>query len=132
MVSQANGVTQRIDLPFALVDARFHGGIILFPFTFFVHILVKSVGIRIEDDAFFLAIDDASYQLLQRFVFLDQRQVWPDLSGAVAQPHGINVASDDIGVGFAINDFKFNGGIEGIGKTIFKQPGQFWISDLFF
>ena len=132
MVSQTNGIAQGINFPFALVNTGFHYGKVFFPLTFLVDVFVKSIGVRIQDDALLLAVDYTSDQFLKFFVSFRQRQIRPNLGCTVAQPHGVNITRNDISVGFAINHFKLHRSVECIGETIFKQPGEFRVGNLFF
>jgi hypothetical protein len=91
--------------------------------------LVKSIRVRIEQDAAGLAVDDPGNQLLQLRVFRHEGQVRPNLRGAVAQPHRVNVPGDHVSVGAAIDDLEINRGIERVRKTIAKHPREFLVAD---
>src|SRR5262249_13337027 len=117
---QPDGVTERIHLPFALVNARLHLRAIALPLADLALILVEGVCVGILEDATYLTIDDTGDELLERFVLLHQGQIRPDLRGAVAQPHRVDIARDDIGVRPAVNDFEINRGVERVGEAILE------------
>jgi hypothetical protein len=107
------------------VHAGLHPGFVFGPFPYLVGIVIKGVGIGIAQDAGRLAVDHPGNELLQGGILFDKLQVRPHLGGAVAQPHGVDVAGDYIGIGPALAGVKGNSGVEGIGKTVFEQPAQF-------
>ena len=106
-----------------------HFGAVAHPLTGH-QFLVEGIGIRIEQYALGLAVYHPSQQGLQFIVFGCQRKVRPHLCGAVAQPHGMDVAGDDKRIGLPVTYAMFHRGIEGVGETIPEHPGQFGIPDL--
>ena len=131
VVSQANRITQRVDLPFTLVQLLLHLRAILLPLTA-RRALVESVRIGIDQDASRLAIDRTDQHLLQFLIFLRQHHIGINLRRAVAQPHGVNIARDDEGVWFPVHHLKLASRVQGIRITVLKHPSQFRILDLGF
>ena len=111
------------------MHARLHIGQIALPFAHLGAVLVKGVGIGIKENVAGLARDDAGNQLLQGGILLHQRQVGINLGRAVALPHRVDVAGDDVGVGLAVHRLKIDGGIQRIGETIPEHPCQFPVAD---
>src|SRR5665213_4388454 len=70
-MGKPDGITQGIDLPFPLVNARLHiRDVRLFPFTQFGFVFIKRICIWIQENAPGLPVDHTRYQLLQFFIFL--------------------------------------------------------------
>jgi hypothetical protein len=69
--------------------------------------------------------------VFQPGVVLGEREIRPDLRRGIPQPHGVNVPRDDEGVGFAVQFPGTDGGVQGIGETVFEHPGEFGVGDAF-
>ena len=67
--------------------------------------------------------------MLEPRILGHERQIRINLRGAVALPHRVNVAGDDICVGPAIDHFEIHRGVERVGKTIAEHPCQFLVAD---
>lgn len=67
-----------------------------------------------------MSVDHAFDKGLKGGIVFHQGQVGPYLCGAIAQPHGIDVAGDNIGIGLTIDGFVIHGGIEGVGEAVFE------------
>ena len=89
----------------------------------------EGVGVGIEKDHARLAADRAFEQNTKRLILFGQWKVGPDLGRGVAQPHGIDVAGNDIGVGLAVKRAGKDRGVEGIGKAVLKDGRQRRIAD---
>ena len=108
------------------MQLRLHPGVIARPFAA-GGAEVESVGIRIDADRARLAIHYPSEHGLQPGVVLGEWQVRPDLSRGIAQPHGVDIASDDERVGLAVERPIANRGVERVGEAVLEEPGQFGI-----
>ncbi|MNX30090.1 hypothetical protein D3C86_602470 [compost metagenome] len=129
---QSYWVTETVNFPFAFVDTRLHFGHVIFPLAYFGEIFIKSICIRIQQNTFGLAVDYSFYQFCQFFIFFYKRNIRPDLGCTITQPHCINISGDYISIRFSIYNFKINCSIQRVWKTVFKQPRQFRICNLFF
>ncbi|RZK16817.1 MAG: metal-independent alpha-mannosidase, partial [Hymenobacter sp.] len=87
-------------------------------------VLVEGVGVGVLQDAARLAADNARHELAQGRVLGHELQIRPYLGRAVAQPHGVEVAGNDVGIGPALAHAEGGGSVEGVGKAIAKQPAQ--------
>ena len=112
------------------MDAGFHLGEVVFPLAYFIDVFVKRVGVGIEQNAGGVAVYHAFDELLQILIVLHEWQVGPHLCGTVAQPHGIYIAGDDVGIGAATHHFEIDRGVEGVGETVAKEPGGFGVFDV--
>ena len=88
-----------VEFVFALVDAGVHVGVVGFPLAFFVGGAVEGVGVGVEEDASGLAADEAAEEVAEFGAVFGEGDVGPDLVGGIAEPHGVDVAGDDEGVG---------------------------------
>ena len=124
-VGQAQGIAERVDFVFALVEFGLHAAVVFHPSAVGVGIAVEGVGVGVETDVVELAQDDAFEHLLQVLVLVGKLQVGPYLSAGIASPHGVNVAGVDEGVGRAVAVLGIvDGGVEGVGEAVLKHPGQ--------
>jgi len=130
-VGEAKRVAERIDLPLALADAGMHVGLVVDRPTEgggggVAH---EGVGVGVEDDHAGLAADEAFEQFAEFGVFFGERQIGPHLGGGVAEPHRIDVAGDDVGVGLAFVGAGEDGGVESVGKAVFEDGGECGVGD---
>ncbi len=77
-------------------------------------------------------MDDAGEQALEGGVLFGEGEVGPDLGGGIAQPHGVDIACDDEGVGLALEGAGADGGVERVGEAVLEHPGEFGVGDEFF
>src|SRR6202000_610395 len=114
-------------------DARLHEGVVGFPGGLAGGVAGEGVGVRGEEDAFGLAVDEAAEEVAKFWALGGEGDVGPDLVGGVAEPHGVDVAGDDEGVGFVggggVGGGEGDGGIEGVGEAIGEEPGEFGVGD---
>ena len=123
-VGQTQRVAQRVDLPFALIDFGDHVGAVGLPLSA-GGTVVESVGIRVQDYAAELAADNPRDHVAQGGIRLCQRHVWPHLGRGITQPHGMDVAGVDKSVRGAVGiAAEMHGGVECVGKAVFKHPCQ--------
>ena len=127
-VREAHRVAQRVDLPLALVQFGLHLGAVFVPFAA-GRSEVERVGVGIDQHAARLAANDAGEQGLELRVAFRERQVGPHLRRGIPQPHGVDVACDDEGVGLAIERAGPNRGVERVRKAVFEEPAQLRIRD---
>ena len=90
----------------------------------------EGVGVGIDEDAAALAADDAFDERRELFVLARERQIGPDLRGGVAQPHGVDVAGNDEGVGLAFEGAGKDGGVERVGEAVAEHQAQLGIGDV--
>ena len=85
---------------------------------------VEGVGVGIDGQAEELAADRALKHLPYVLVFGREAQVGPDLGPAVPQPHRVDVARVDEGVGMPvlIGLGEMDGGVQGVGETVAEHP----------
>ena len=101
----------------------------LFQWLTLLLVFVKGIGVGIFQDAARMAVDHPGDQLLQGGIFLHQRQIRPDLRRAVAQPHGVDVAGNHVGVGPAIHHLEIHRRVERVREAILEQPRQLLVAD---
>src|SRR5690606_12698176 len=58
VIGQADGVTEGVYFPFALVNARKHFGAVVYPVAFLILIVIEGVGIGIFQDQLGLMVDN--------------------------------------------------------------------------
>ena len=87
--------------------------------------VVEGIGVRVCQQAFQLAADDAPDQAAQGFVFARQREVGPHLRPRITQPHGVNIARIYKGVVLSVLILAIvDGGVERIGEAVFEHSDQ--------
>ena len=118
---ETDGIAQRVDLILALMQFRLHVGAVACPLVVLYGTHVEGVGIGVDVDALELTQDDAAHHLLKLSVFVAILHIGPNLSAAVAEPHGVDVASVDESVVLAV---KMGGGVDGVGEAVLKHPCQ--------
>ena len=123
VVSQTQGIAQGIDLPLAFVQLGLHRRAVGLPFAAFRSV-VEGVGIRVEVDAQELAADHSLEHGFQLGIFVGELHVRPDLCARVAQPHGVDVARIDKGVGLAVQQAEMYRRVQRVGKTVLEHPRQ--------
>ena len=131
LIGQTDHVAQRVDFPLALVQFGLHIGIVGHPVTLGVRLLVESVGIGIDVDALELAENHAGEHLLQFRILVGQFHIGEHLRAGVSQPHGVDVARIDEGVGITIGILRVvHGGIDGVGEAVDEHPCQSQVGEL--
>ena len=131
-MGQAHGIAEAVDLPFTLGNARLHVSPVGYrrqarPRGRVLH---EGVGVRIDQDAARLPLDEAVEQPAQRCILGRQMDIGLQLRRTVAQPHRIDVAGDDERVGLSVDRPQFSRGVERVGIAIFKQPADLRVRDL--
>ena len=105
-----------------------HVGAVCHPFATCGAVVV-SVGVGVDVDAEELTADDAFEHLFQLRALVGQLDVGPDLCTRIAQPHGMDVAGVDEGVGFSVAFAVVYGGVQRVGEAVFEHPGQFGVGE---
>ena len=124
MISQTNGIAQRIYLPFAFMQFLNHMLCMVgFPIAA-QRPVVEGIGIRVYQDTFSLSVDKSCHHQLQVLIFLHQRQIGPYLRWRVAQPHGIYITCNDESIWSAILHSISDSSVKRIGKTVLEHPTQ--------
>ncbi len=132
-VAEAHRVAERVDFPFPLGDAGLHLGLVgVRPFELRrrVRVLVEGVGIGVDQDAARLPLDQPLEQSLELRVLRDEMDIGLHLRRTVAQPHRLDIAGDDEGVGAAVERARLDRRVERVRIAIFEQPGEFGVGDL--
>ena len=120
-----------VEFVFSFVDAGEHGGVVGFPLGDFGGVAVEGVGVGVEQDTLGLAADEAMEEEFEAGAVVGELDVGPDLVGGVAEPHGVDVAGDDEGVGFAGGRFfgEGDGGVKGVGEAIDEELAEVAVGD---
>ena len=106
------------------MQLRFHIRQVAHPFTPF-RTIIERIGIRIDIDTFKLAVDNSGKHRFQFRIGIGQLYIRPYLGPRVTEPHGMNISCIYKSIGFAVFAFaEVYGGIQCIGETIGKHPGQ--------
>ena len=132
IMRQPQHIAQRIQLPLALRDPRFHLGPIgprpIEP-AGRGRIAGEGIGIGIDQHAARVPPDQPAIKPRQLRIAAHQMEVRPQLRRAVTQPQRSNIAGDDKGIVVAICGAHEHGRIKRIGETVLEQPGQFRVFD---
>jgi hypothetical protein len=92
---------------------------------------VEGVGVRVDEDALELAVDDAGDHPAEAFVLIDKSQIRPYLGAGIAQPHGRDVTGIDIGVGAAVFVLGvMDGGVQGVREAFPEHLRELGMGDL--
>ena len=83
---------------------------------------VEGVGVGVDKDAGELPSDNAANEMTQGFVLVHIAEIGPNLCGAVAQPHGFDVAGNDEGVVVAAFVAVPDGRVERVGEAVDEHP----------
>jgi hypothetical protein len=132
-VMEANAEAEGVDLPLALGHAGLLvGEVVDGPGERLGvgGIRQEGVGVGIEEDATALTVDKAGVKALEVRVLLSKLEVRPNLAGGVAEPHSVDVAGDDEGVGLAVYGAGIDGGIEGVGVAVLEHARELGVGDL--
>ena len=122
LISQTQGIAQRVNLVLALVHALLHLSIVRSPMALLIGIVHKGIGIGIKTNKFQLLKDDTLDKFGQFGIVLDIRDICPHLCTRISQPHGINVACDDKSL-VTIGE---HCGIQSVGETVLEHLPQLW------
>ena len=133
-VRQADRVAKRIHFPLAFAYPW-----IMFRLIFHCplerrrrSIAHKCVRIGVDQNHARLAANETFEQLAQPIVLLCQGEVRHYLRRGITQPHGIDVAGDDIGIRLAIVSAGEDGSVQRVGKAILEDGGERYVRNLFF
>ena len=129
-VGEAHRIALGVDLPLALEHVRTglrEVGVV--GRTDGVH--VEGIGVRVDEDAFELAVDDARDHLPEGVVLAHEGEVGPDLGAGVAEPHGRDVAGVDVGVGPSVLILGvMDGGVQGVREALPEHLLQLGMGNL--
>ena len=126
MVSQSDGVAERVNLVLALVQFGLHVRYVVHPSSLGLRLLVEGVGVGIDVDALQLSPYHAAYHLLHFWVSLGKLYVGPHLCCRIAQPHGMYVSRiyERVLLAVALSGVVMHGGVERVGEAVLKHPCQ--------
>ena len=126
MVSQSDGVAERVNLVLALVQFGLHVRNVVHPSSLGLRLLVEGVGVGIDVDTLQLSSYHAAYHLLHLRVSLGKLYVGPHLCCRIAQPHGMYVARiyERVLLAVALAGVVMHGGVERIGEAVLEHPCQ--------
>ena len=91
---------------------------------------VEGVGVGVNQHAFHLAVDDARNKGLQVLILLHKGKVRPHLRGAIPQPHGVDIAGNNEGVGLSVLLGEVYGTVERVGEAVAEEPGYLLVGNL--
>ena len=107
------------------MQSGLHAAVVAHPAALLGEVAVERIGVRVVLDVLELTQDDTLNHLLDILVLLGKLEIGPYLGCRVAAPHGVDVAGIDKGVGVAVGVFLVvHGGVEGVGETVLKHPGE--------
>ena len=126
MVSQSDGVAERVNLVLALVQFGLHVRNVVHPSSLGLRLFVECVGVRVDVDTLHLSSYHTAYHLLHLRVCLGKLYVWPNLCCRIAQPHGMYVARiyERVLLAVALSGVVMHGGVERIGEAVLEHPCQ--------
>lgn len=125
LVSQTQRIAQAVYLILTLVQSGLHAAVVAHPAALLGEVAVERIGVRVVLDVLELTQDDTLNHLLDILVLFGKLEIGPYLGCRVAAPHGVDVAGIDKGVGVAVGVFLVvHGGVEGVGETVLKHPGE--------
>ena len=94
--------------------------------------IIKSIGIRINIDAFPMAQYHSTKHFFKFCIRISQLDIRPYLGSRIAQPHGVDITGINKRIVFTVQFTIMYCSIQCIGKTIFKHPSQIRIGQHFF
>ena len=123
-VCQPHGVAERVDLPFALAQLGAYRGLVVLAPRAGLSAEVERVGVRVDQDTSRLPVDDPGDHIFELPIFPRERQVGRNLRGRVAQPHGVDVSRDHVGVRSVLVRAESDSSVKRVREAVLKQPGK--------